>query len=124
VASYDTADRQTDPARSTTRLGLRTPRPDNSAEPANTTAEQVRHASDRGPRPAVPYGLPTIEDYTDEQLIGLCWWLICDGLQLDRQERVTQAMAELGFQRRGKKIRERLERAIEIAQHHADRTES
>jgi hypothetical protein len=72
----------------------------------------------------VPYGLPTIDDYTDEQLIALCWWLICDGLQLDRQERLTQAMAELGFQKRGKKIRERLESAIGIAQHHADRRES
>lgn len=124
VAGHDNADRQMDPARSTRKLGLRTPRPENSAEPVNTAADLVRHASDRGPRPAVPYGLPTIDDYTDEQLIALCWWLICDGLQLDRQERVTQAMAELGFHRRGKKIRERLESAIEIAQHHADRTES
>jgi very-short-patch-repair endonuclease len=125
VANSDSADRQTATTRSATRLGLRrVPQPEIQPEPVNVSVEPVRHAKSRGPRPAVPYGLPKIDDYSDEQLIALCWWLICDGRQLDRQERVSQAIAELGFQRRGKKIVERLESAVEVAQHHADHRES
>ncbi|MFC4854618.1 AAA domain-containing protein [Actinophytocola glycyrrhizae] len=123
VTAHDD-DRQANATRSARRVGLRTPgQEDNGAEPTAAPAEPEQRVSDRGPRPAVPRGLP-IDDYSDEQLIGICWWLICDGLQLDRYERVTQAMEELGFKRRGRRILERLESAIEIAQHHADRTES
>lgn len=57
------------------------------------------------------------------ELIGLCRWLISDGPPLDRQERITRAMEELGFKRRGKKIVERLERAVDIAQDLADKAE-
>jgi hypothetical protein len=44
-----------------------------TSKPVNVSVEPVRHAESRGPRPAVPYGLPKIDDYSDEQLIALCW---------------------------------------------------
>lgn len=47
-----------------------------------------------------------------------------DGLLLGAEERLGQAMAELGFRRRGPRIVERLSRAIEIAQHLADKEEN
>lgn len=124
VANADTADRHADTTRSARRLGLRqAPQPETRSEPVHVSVEPLQRTANRGPRPAVPAGLK-IDDYSDRQLIDLCWWLICDGRQLDRHERLSQAIAELGFQRRGKKIVERLESAIEIAQHHADRRES
>ena len=86
------------------------------------TKSVVGHGVHRGLRPNVPIGL-LIDDYTDQQLIGLCVWLIDDRLALDREERMTQAMGELGFKRRGRKIVERLARAVEIAQHLADTEE-
>jgi very-short-patch-repair endonuclease len=76
----------------------------------------------RGPRPPVVPGLKTHE-YTDAQLIHLCRWLMTDRLQRDRTERIEEAMRELGFQRKGVRIVERLTRAVEIAQSQADRTD-
>jgi hypothetical protein len=46
-----------------------------------------------------------------------------DRLQRDRTERIEEAMRELGFQRKGSRITERLGRAVEIAQAQADRME-
>ncbi|OXM71194.1 AAA domain-containing protein [Amycolatopsis vastitatis] len=77
----------------------------------------------RGPRPRVPAGL-SIQEYTERQLIEICRWLMSDGLLLDRDERLRQAMAELGFRRRGERIVERLSRAVDIAQDLADKEEN
>jgi hypothetical protein len=54
----------------------------------------------------------------------VCYWLISDGLPVDCETRVRQAMAELGFRNKGKKIAERLTSALQIAQSHADRAEA
>jgi hypothetical protein len=98
---------------------------DREPEPADvlppTHVTQTRNQA-RGARPPVPAGLKSHE-YTQAQLIDVCKWLLTDGLQLDRDERVEQALRELGFQRRGPRIAERLTRAVEIAQRHADREE-
>ncbi|MEU7688167.1 hypothetical protein, partial [Streptomyces spectabilis] len=74
----------------------------------------------RGARPAVPQGGRT-GDYSDTDLLMLANWLLSDGYQLDRDTRVGQALAELGFKRRGRVITERLLRAFEQAQHPADK---
>lgn len=108
---------QPPPATTSARLGL------GPLEQPNPPEQPVGgHGVDREPRPDVPAGL-SIDDYTDQQLIALCLWLIGDGMALDREERLTQAMRELGFKRRGRKITERLTRVVEIAQHLADKEE-
>lgn len=86
------------------------------------TLAAARSAIHRGPSHHVPPGL-TIDDYTDRQLIAVCRWLISDGLAVDREDRIRQAMHELGFKRKGRKIVERVTRAVLIAQDQADRTE-
>ncbi|MER7113573.1 AAA domain-containing protein [Saccharomonospora azurea] len=78
--------------------------------------------SRRGPRPDVRSGLKT-DEYTDAHLIAICRWLLQDGLQLDREDRLSQALGELGFKRRGRKISDRLLRSIAIAQHQIDMVE-
>ncbi|GAB2669668.1 hypothetical protein GCM10027271_32180 [Saccharopolyspora gloriosae] len=97
-----------------------------SGAPAGHSAQEpVRRAdpppeSRRGPRPDVTPG-QAMDKYTERELISLCRWLLRDGLQLDRDERITQAMQELGKSKRGRIIVERLTRAVEIAQDQADR---
>ncbi|WP_435119237.1 AAA domain-containing protein [Amycolatopsis thermoflava] len=77
----------------------------------------------RGPRPGVIPGLQ-IQQYTERQLIDVCRWLMTDRLHLSRDERLTQAMTELGFQRRGPRIVARLTAAIDVAQRLADQEEN
>ncbi|SFT98130.1 AAA domain-containing protein [Actinopolyspora lacussalsi subsp. righensis] len=77
----------------------------------------------RGPRPAITPGL-RIADYDEKELVELCGWLLTDRLPLDRQERIEQAMRELGFKRKGSRIVERLTRAVDIAQRQADKEQS
>ncbi|MDQ0379182.1 AAA domain-containing protein [Amycolatopsis thermophila] len=79
-------------------------------------------AVSRSPRPRVPAGLP-IHQYTERQLVEVCRWLMTDRLHLSRDERLAQAMADLGFQRRGPRIVERLTAAIDVAQKLADQEE-
>lgn len=74
----------------------------------------------RRPRPPVEAGRK-IAEYSDGELLAICHWLLTDRLQLDREERIEQAMAELGFRRRGARIVERLGRAVHVAQNDADR---
>lgn len=126
VADVDSADQDQASSGSARLLGLRTPsrlekdHEDSTQRERATSADPVPR---RESRPEVSYGL-LIDEYSDHQLIGLCRWLISDGLPLDRQERVRQAMRELGFQKRGRKIRERLERAVDVAQALADKDET
>ena len=74
----------------------------------------------RSPRPSIRH-YERIGDYTDHDLLTLCFWLLDDGLQIDRETRVGQAMKELGFQKRGKNIVERLNHAFDQAQAERDR---
>ncbi|MFE9874352.1 AAA domain-containing protein [Micromonospora sp. NPDC005686] len=89
--------------------------------PARRPAQQpTPQATRRGPRPDVPIGL-RITDYTREQLVQICTWLVSDQLQRDRDERLQEAMTELGFRKRGSIILQRLTEALDIAQQRADR---
>lgn len=74
----------------------------------------------RLPRPELP-AYRSIKDYTDEQLQSLAHWTLSDGYQLDRDTRIGQAMAELGFKRRGTVIVARLSHAFEQAQRVLDK---
>jgi hypothetical protein len=93
-------------------------------EPEVVAALEATHTCgvQRGPRPDVPPGLKS-DEYTDAQLVALCRWLLADELQLDRVERVDEALHELDFKRRGRRIVPRLQRAIEIAQQQVDGNE-
>lgn len=91
--------------------------------PWDTGADSPPPESHRGPRPDVPAGMKT-DEYGEADLIAICRWLLGDGLQFDREERLSQALHELGFKRRGRKIVERLSRAIDIAQGQADKEDS
>ncbi|PRW65236.1 AAA domain-containing protein [Actinopolyspora mortivallis] len=77
----------------------------------------------RGPRPAIA-PRRSIKEYSEEELVELCRWLMTDRLPLDREERIGQAMRELGFQRRGPRIVERLSRAVDLAREQADKEQS
>ena len=97
---------------------------DREIEPEVVAASQATEVPgvQRGPRPDVPPGLKSTE-YTDAQLIAVCRWLLTDRLQLDRIDRVDEALHELDFKRRGSRIVPKLHHAMEIAQQQADRNE-
>ena len=88
-------------------------------EPRAPLATPVISAEDeiarRGRRPRLARW-DRIADYSDSDLHKLALWLLKDDLALTRDDRINQAIAELGFQRRGKIIVERLSKAIGEAQ--------
>ncbi|WP_328465817.1 AAA domain-containing protein [Streptomyces sp. NBC_00448] len=84
--------------------------------PASEDQSEAR----RRPRPAVVAGMRIIE-YSDSDLTAIASWILSDGFQLDRDARVAEAMAELGFKKRGKVIVDRLERAFDRAQQISDK---
>ncbi|MFF0043630.1 AAA domain-containing protein [Streptomyces mirabilis] len=93
------------------------------AHPAGTpgpAAAPPTAAAAPRPRPALPTA-GRIGDYSDADLLALASWLLSDGFQLDRDTRITQAITELGFKKRGRVIVERLTRTFEQAQHTADK---
>ncbi|MEU7890843.1 AAA domain-containing protein [Microbispora bryophytorum] len=79
-----------------------------------------RRPRERGPRPPVEAGRK-ITDYSDMELVSLCYWILQDGLQIPREDRVRAAADELGFKRLGKVIVEHLEDAFDQAQLMYDR---
>lgn len=81
-------------------------------EPA-PPAFQAPAAARRGPKP-VTGGLGTIGAYTDKELIDLVTWLESDTLMRTEDELLMEAIKELGFQRRGPKIVQRLNLAIRL----------
>ncbi|WP_263399603.1 AAA domain-containing protein [Saccharopolyspora pogona] len=98
------------------------PEPDPEPAVPQPSTEDAPVMVRRGPKPDVPVGLKT-QEYTDEHFVGLCHWLMTDGLPLDREERITQALQEIG-KRRGRVLVARLSRAIEIAQSLIDQEEN
>jgi len=82
------------------------------ASPAPAPA--VSAVATRGPRPALPR-YPSIDDYTDEQLVQLIRWINSDTLLRTQDALIDEAMRELGFTRRGSRIVARLTAAIAAA---------
>ncbi|MFI6504207.1 AAA domain-containing protein [Nonomuraea typhae] len=96
-----------------------------AAESARTHRQPANQAPgrkhrERGPRPSVEAGRK-ITDYSDSELVSLCYWMLEDGLQIPRDDRVRAAADELGFKRRGRLIVESLEAAFDKAQLMYDR---
>jgi very-short-patch-repair endonuclease len=79
------------------------------------TPDEPAPVAARGPRPRLDRR-GQITDYQHAELVRLFRWLLGDGLLLDHEERIAQAMAELGFQRLGPRIREALTKALLSAQ--------
>jgi hypothetical protein len=72
--------------------------------------------TDRGPCP-MTVGRPNIDDYYDRELVELIRWIESDTLLRTREQLLDEAIRELGFRRRGKKIVSSLEGAISEAHH-------
>lgn len=75
--------------------------------PVQKVAPQARMASDRGPRPNVPRNRP-INDYGEQELLALARWIDADGVPRSHEDLVRAMMEDLGFERRGSRIRARL----------------
>jgi hypothetical protein len=56
----------------------------------------------------------SIEEYSLEQIVALIQWIKSDTLLRDDEQILEEVMGELGFQRRGQRIRERIEQAIRL----------
>lgn len=81
---------------------------------AHHMAAPVVHGQSRGPRTRIYPGSP-ITDYSDEQLGRLIRWINSDTLLRSDDEVFEIFVAELGFQRRGSRIRAAFERAIPLS---------
>jgi very-short-patch-repair endonuclease len=66
----------------------------------------------RGPRPNI-YGWGPIDEFTDADLESMVRWIESDTLLRSREDVIAEVMAELGFERRGKKIVSRIGAAID-----------
>jgi len=67
---------------------------------------------ERGPRPNL-YSCGQIDEYTDRDLKAMVRWIEADTLLRSRADLISEVMAELGFERRGKKIVSRIGNAID-----------
>jgi hypothetical protein len=71
----------------------------------------------RGPRPPVPPGLP-ITGYRHADLVALIRWIESDTLLRTEDEVLEDVMRELGFSRRGPRIRQAVAAALAAARAH------
>lgn len=78
------------------------------APPAPPTAR----GRERGPRPDV-YRWGQIDEFTDRDLQTMVRWIESDTLLRSREDLIAELMAELGFERRGKRIVGRIGAAID-----------
>jgi very-short-patch-repair endonuclease len=78
-------------------------------------ADDLTAGAERGPRPSVPRR-GKIDEYADREISAICHWLLSDRLPLDRETRIDQAIQELGFKRRGRKIVERINAGFDRAE--------
>lgn len=95
--------------------------------PMTSDAEMVTNISDgpsinyslslrQDPRPKIPkYG--DIGEYKTSQLISIIRWIESDGLLRTDDEMSSEVFRELGFQRRGPRIMEQIQKAIRRSHH-------
>src|SRR6185312_2758174 len=67
----------------------------------------------RGPRPEV-FRWGQIDEFTDTDIQAIVRWIESDTLLRSRENLLEETIAELGFQRRGKKIVARISAAIDV----------
>ena len=87
-------------------------RPSQSANALSDNRSGGRHS--RGPHP-ITVGRLSIDEYSHAELAGLIQWIESDTLLRPKEQLIDEAMRELGFQRRGRKIIAAIEQAIECA---------
>jgi len=87
------------------------PTPPPQPETLRTTSPQQAAPRRKAEHPWVPRGYP-IGEYSDGQLLSLAQWIKSDGMLRTEDELLDEMMRELGFQRRGKNITDRLTAAI------------
>ena len=87
---------------------------DSAAPPPSLDVSASLEEPDRGPRPAVPAGLP-IGEYSMGQLVALARWLNSDTLLRTDDEMLVEMRLELGFKRGGSRINAALLEAIAAA---------
>lgn len=85
-------------------------------EPIRKPAPAVEAVADgatptRGPRPMIRAGQP-ITEYTPLELRAIVKWIKSDGLLRTDEQIMTEAVAAMGYNRRGSRIKAALERAI------------
>lgn len=68
----------------------------------------------RGPRPSVRPG-HAIHEYSHAQLVALVKWIESDGVRRTKEELMDEAIAELGFHRKGSRIVRVLDNVIDVA---------
>lgn len=90
-------------------------RPSQSASVLSDNKSDGRHS--RGPRP-IRVGRPSIDDYSHAELAELIRWIESDTLLRPKDQLIDEALRELSFQRRGKKIVAAIARAIESTRRH------
>ena len=83
-----------------------------SADPANQEASATQEASSfdpaaRGPKPRISPS-PTIDELSARKITEMVDWVMADGRLRTHDELTAEVARELGFQRLGTKIRERL----------------
>ena len=111
VAAYDEAVRTSDAAAASAAAAP--PHYEtNGAEPtAIRPATPARPVPQRGPYPGVPAGYP-ITEYSERELVAVVRWLCSDTLLRTDDELFDEFMAELGFRRRGSRIRAAFDNAL------------
>jgi len=86
------------------------PRPARRSEADANTAD----AAARGERPSLQRNLP-IKEYSIRRLAGLARWIQADGRLRTDDELVEAMMAELGYERHGRRIEAALRQAIHLS---------
>lgn len=111
--AYDHAVQAADGASRTGRLTS----PVASTDKFNTPTPPAQTRS-RGPRPPIQPGLP-ITAYSMPQLVGIIRWIESDTLLRTEDQLFDVFMDELGFRRRGSRIRAAFDRALPLARRNA-----
>jgi very-short-patch-repair endonuclease len=90
------------------------PAPPRKSTPPDHTPVDSPPSTGRGEKPAIPRNLP-IHEYQTRQLANLVRWIKSDGRLRTDDELVEAMMAELGFERHGRRIESALRQAIQLS---------
>lgn len=88
-------------------------------EPPITLVEPQPTGFERGPLPI--HVRDKASEHSDEELVALFSWMLCDGMLADRGTRIDEARRVLDIRRLTPTMSERLDKALRIAEHAARR---
>jgi very-short-patch-repair endonuclease len=107
VQAYEQALNRIEEPISTTAQGTLS----NDVSTSNPQELSISNAPRRASRPTIPQR-PRIDDYSDNELLSLLQWVQSDQVLRSNDEIIRQLLPQLGFQRLGPRIEERLMKAI------------